>query len=113
MFWVFNYIVCIFNYIFMFKFRVGDAAIAFRLSRLEAPLNQEKTLEVGHHILKGHVYRSLARGQGIYGMVGDKAGLYPRDLQAIWIAASSSDVSASIGSLRNLYSPNVKVGSFE
>ncbi|XP_065582552.1 protein TANC2-like isoform X2 [Artemia franciscana] len=89
--------------------RIGDAAIAFRLSRLEAPLNQEKTLEVGHHILKGHVYRSLARGQGIYGMVGDKAGLYPRDLQAVWIAASSSDVSASIGSLRNLYSPNVKV----
>ena len=37
---------------FLCDARTGHAAIALRLSRLEAPLDAEKTLELGHHILK-------------------------------------------------------------
>jgi len=76
--------------------RMGHAAIALRLSRLEAPLDADKTMELGHHILKAHLYK----GAG---------SLPPRDLQAVWVALSSDDVSASLGSLRNVFSPNVKV----
>jgi hypothetical protein len=39
--------------------RLGHAAIAFRMSRMEAPLGPDRTLELGHHILKAHVYKNL------------------------------------------------------
>jgi len=79
--------------------RTGHAAIAMRLSRLEAPLDADKTMELGHHILKAHLYKTC----------GGELALAPRDLQAVWVALSSDDVSASLGSLRNVFSPNVKV----
>ena len=79
--------------------RNGHAAIALRLSRLEAPLDAEKTMELGHHILKAHLYKSC----------GAEMAVPPRDLQAVWVALSADDVSASLGSIRNLFSPNVKV----
>ena len=79
--------------------RMGHAAIALRLSRLEAPLDAEKTMELGHHILKAHLYKSC----------GPEMIVPPRDLQAVWIALSADDVSASLASIRNLFSPNVKV----
>jgi hypothetical protein len=79
--------------------RTGHAAIALRLSRLEAPLDAEKTMELGHHILKAHLYKSC----------GPEMAVPPRDLQAVWVALSADDVSASLGSIRNLFSPNVKV----
>lgn len=79
--------------------RAGHAAIALRLSRLEAPLDAEKTMELGHHILKAHLYKSCA----------PEMAVPPRDLQAVWVALSADDVSASLGSMRNLFSPNVKV----
>ena len=79
--------------------RNGHAAIALRLSRLEAPLDAEKTMELGHHILKAHLYKSC----------GPEMAVPPRDLQAVWVALSADDVSASLGSIRNLFSPNVKV----
>lgn len=79
--------------------RIGHAAIALRLSRLEAPLDAEKTMELGHHILKAHLYKSC----------GPEMVVPPRDLQAVWVALSADDVSASLGSVRNLFSPNVKV----
>lgn len=44
---------------FLCDLRLGHAAIAFRLSRLQAPLDGEKALELGHHILKAHVYRGV------------------------------------------------------
>ena len=37
---------------FLCEPRQGHAAIAFRMSRQEAPLSPDKTLELGHHILK-------------------------------------------------------------
>lgn len=79
--------------------RAGHAAIALRLSRLEAPLDAEKTMELGHHILKAHLYKNS----------GAEVAVVPRDLQAVWVALSADDVSGSLGSLRHLFSPNVKV----
>lgn len=83
---------------FLCDLRGGHSAIAFRLSRVQAPLDPEKTLELGHHILKAHVYRNLSFPT-----------ISSRDLQAHWISESSENVSAAVCSLRNMYSPNVKV----
>ncbi|XP_044761328.1 protein TANC2 isoform X3 [Coccinella septempunctata] len=83
---------------FLCDLRSGHAAIAFRLSRIQAPLDAEKTLELSHHILKAHVYRNI-----------QTADLSSRDLQAFWISDSSSNTSDSICHMRNMYSPNVKV----
>lgn len=81
---------------FLCDLRAGHAAIAFRLSRVQSPLDADKTLELGHHILKAHVYRNVQ-------------GISSRDLQATWVASSSMCTSSALCSLRNVYSPNVKV----
>lgn len=82
---------------FLCDLRLGHAAIAFRLSRLQAPLDGERALELGHHILKAHVYRGVTP-------------CWPsRDLQASWLASSSECVSSALCTLRNIYSPNAKV----
>ena len=82
---------------FLCDFRLGHAAIAFRLSRLQAPLDGEQILELGHHMLKAHVYRTVAP-------------CWPsRDLLATWMDDSSECVSSALCTLRNIYSPNVKV----
>ncbi|XP_008546843.1 protein TANC2 isoform X3 [Microplitis demolitor] len=82
---------------FLCDLRLGHSAIAFRLSRLEAPLDGDRVLELGHHVLKAHVYRGVTSS-------------WPsRDLQAWWITSSTSCVSSALCTLRNIYSPNVKV----
>ncbi|XP_026743736.1 protein TANC2 isoform X3 [Trichoplusia ni] len=85
---------------FLCDLRAGHCGIAFRLSRVQAPLDSEKTMELGHHILKAHMYRNLGPAQ---------LGLCPRDLQAMMVATSSSSVGEAIANLRNIYTPNVKV----
>ena len=79
--------------------RQGHASLALRMSRLEWPLDAEASLELGHHILKAHVYKNMARTLPIS----------PRDLQALWLAQSSHNVSLALSNIRNLYSPNTKV----
>ena len=76
--------------------RTGHAAIALRMSRAESPLNPDKTLDLGHHILKAHIYKKAT-------------AIPPRDLQALWVAQSSEDASLALGSVRNVASPNTKV----
>ncbi|XP_049811721.1 protein TANC2 isoform X1 [Schistocerca nitens] len=83
---------------FVVDLRMGHAGIAFRLSRVQAPLDPEKTLELGHHVLKAHLYKNMTLHR-----------YSSRDLQAHWVAVSSSDVSAALCCMRNIYSPNVKV----
>ncbi|XP_028135777.1 protein TANC2 isoform X4 [Diabrotica virgifera virgifera] len=83
---------------FLCDLRTGHAGISFRLSRVQAPLDPEKTLELGHHILKAHVYRNMSF-----------PNLTSRDLQAKWVAESSENVSEAVCHLRNMYCPNVKV----
>ncbi|CAG7629519.1 unnamed protein product [Allacma fusca] len=85
---------------FFCDLRIGHAAIAFRFSRIEAPLNEMKTLELGHHILKAHIYKN---------MPSSKIMAPPRDLQALWLANCSQDLSMTLASLANIYYPNIKV----
>uniref|UniRef100_A0A182W197 Uncharacterized protein n=1 Tax=Anopheles minimus TaxID=112268 RepID=A0A182W197_9DIPT len=82
---------------FLCDLRNGHAGIALRLSRLQAPLDPEQALELGHHILKAHLYRNAPTHQS------------PRDLQAYWVASVTGCVSSALTTLRNVYSPNVKV----
>ncbi|XP_050337219.1 protein TANC2 isoform X2 [Bactrocera neohumeralis] len=82
---------------FLCDFRLGHAAIAFRLSRMQAPLDPEQTMELGHHMLKAHIYRNCQGPQ------------LPRDMQSFWVATVTDNISAALGSLRNVYSPNLKV----
>ncbi|XP_045485501.1 protein TANC2 isoform X2 [Pieris rapae] len=85
---------------FLCDLRAGHCGIAFRLARVQAPLDPEKSMELGHHILKAHMYRNLGPAQ---------LGLCPRDLQATLVASSSANVGEAIANLRNIYTPNVKV----
>ena len=72
--------------------RNGHAAIALRMSRIEAPLNPDRTLDLGHHILKAHLYKNM--------VLSSTTMIPPRDLQAIWVAQSTEDLSLSLGSVR-------------
>lgn len=82
---------------FLCDLRTGHAAIAFRMSRLQAPLDAEQTQELCHHILKAHIYRNPPPTQS------------PRDLQAYWVTSSAKCISSTLCALRNVYSPNLKV----
>ena len=68
--------------------RTGHAAIALRMSRSEAPLNPDRTLDLGHHILKAHIYKNMQHNQ---------IPVPPRDLQALWVAQSVEDASLALG----------------
>lgn len=85
--------------IHMFNFRLGHALLAFKLSRVNAPLGPDKTVELGHHILKAHIYKSLSK----------QLGYSSRDMQAYWMCATSENLSAALVSQHNLFTPNVKV----
>lgn len=84
---------------FLCDVRLGNALIAFRMSRIERPLEGDRCLTLGHHMLKAHLYKGyqLARE------------CTARQLQALWLLHSCGDLSASLATLRNTYSPNVKV----
>ena len=82
-----------------FIHRLGHALMAFRLSRVCAPLPADKTMELGHHILKAHIYKS----------VGRQRGYSSRDMQAFWMCLSSHGLSQALITHRNIFSPNVKV----
>ncbi|XP_038141505.1 protein TANC1-like isoform X3 [Cyprinodon tularosa] len=79
--------------------RTGHALMAFMLSRQEGKLNRQQTMELGHHILKAHIFKGLSKKTGVPSSV----------LQALWISCSADGLSAALASLRNLYTPNVKV----
>ena len=83
----------------LFIHRLGHALMAFRLSRVCAPLPPDKTMELGHHILKAHIYKS----------VGRQRGYSSRDMQAFWMCLSSHSLSQALVTHRNVFSPNVKV----
>ena len=77
--------------------RTGHAALALKMSRLESPVNEAGGLELCHHILKAHLYRSIS------------TSVLSRDLQSSWISLSSDEVSLSLAHPSNLYSPNINV----
>uniref|UniRef100_S4REA0 TANC1/2-like winged helix domain-containing protein n=1 Tax=Petromyzon marinus TaxID=7757 RepID=S4REA0_PETMA len=84
---------------FLCEPRSGHALLAMALSRQGGTLSPEQTLELGHHILKAHIYKGLSKRPGISSSV----------LQALWVAHSTDGLSAALTSLRNLYTPNIKV----
>ncbi|KAL1426586.1 hypothetical protein MTO96_018174 [Rhipicephalus appendiculatus] len=86
---------------FLCDVRAGHASIALRMSRIEAPLDPSQLLELGHHILKAHIYKNISRGL--------PPSCTPRDLQALWVFQSAGCVSSALVAPANLYSPNVKV----
>ncbi|XP_012691907.2 protein TANC1 isoform X2 [Clupea harengus] len=79
--------------------RSGHALMAFMLSRQEGKLNRQQTMELGHHILKAHIFKGQSKKTGVSSSV----------LQALWINCSTDSLSAALASLRNIYTPNVKV----
>ncbi|XP_066521071.1 protein TANC1 isoform X2 [Hoplias malabaricus] len=79
--------------------RSGHALMAFMLSRQDGKLNRQQTMELGHHILKAHIFKGQSKKTGVSSSV----------LQALWISNSTDSLSAALSSLRNLYTPNVKV----
>uniref|UniRef100_A0A8C5SGD0 Tetratricopeptide repeat, ankyrin repeat and coiled-coil containing 1 n=1 Tax=Laticauda laticaudata TaxID=8630 RepID=A0A8C5SGD0_LATLA len=84
---------------FLCEPRNGHALLAFLFSRQEGKLNRQQTMELGHHILKAHIFKGLGR----------KMGISSSHLQSLWIGYSTDSLSAALASLRNLYTPNVKV----
>ncbi|XP_042321071.1 protein TANC1 isoform X2 [Sceloporus undulatus] len=84
---------------FLCEPRTGHALLAFMFSRQEGKLNRQQTMELGHHILKAHIFKGLSK----------KTGISSSHLQALWIGYSTDGLSAALASLRNLYTPNVKV----
>ncbi|XP_051040593.1 protein TANC1 isoform X2 [Phodopus roborovskii] len=84
---------------FLCEPRNGHALLAFMFSRQESKLNRQQTMELGHHILKAHIFKGLSK----------KTGVSSSLLQALWIGYSTEGLSAALASLRNLYTPNVKV----
>uniref|UniRef100_A0A8C1RLF1 Tetratricopeptide repeat, ankyrin repeat and coiled-coil containing 1a n=1 Tax=Cyprinus carpio TaxID=7962 RepID=A0A8C1RLF1_CYPCA len=79
--------------------RGGHALMAFMLSRQEGKLNRQQTMELGHHILKAHIFKGHSKRTGVSSSI----------LQPLWISYSTDSLSAALSSLRNLYTPNVKV----
>ncbi|XP_029293141.1 protein TANC2 isoform X2 [Cottoperca gobio] len=79
--------------------RSGHTLLAFWLSRQEGKLNRQQTLELGHHILKAHIYKGLSKKLGVSSSV----------LQGLWLSYSTESLSPALSSLRNLYTPNIKV----
>ncbi|XP_058484843.1 protein TANC1-like isoform X2 [Solea solea] len=79
--------------------RSGHALLAFMFSRQEGKLNRQQTMELGHHILKAHIFKGLSKKTGVSSSV----------LQAMWVNYSTDSLSAALASLRNLYTPNIKV----
>ena len=73
------------------------------MSRIDAPLGPDKTIELGHHVLKAHIYKSVSK----------QRGFSSRDMQAYWMALSSDDLSAALVAQHNLYTPNVKVSGWK
>uniref|UniRef100_A0A3Q1GD01 TANC1/2-like winged helix domain-containing protein n=1 Tax=Acanthochromis polyacanthus TaxID=80966 RepID=A0A3Q1GD01_9TELE len=84
---------------FCSAFMSGHTLLAFWLCRQEGKLNRQQTLELGHHILKAHIYKGLSKKLGVSSSV----------LQGLWMSYSTESLSPVLSSLRNLYTPNIKV----
>ncbi len=66
----------------------------------ETALTPEKTLDLAHHILKADIYN-----EDPY----EDENHPSRQVQAVWMALATDDLSAALGSHVNIYSPNAKV----
>uniref|UniRef100_A0A667WPF1 Tetratricopeptide repeat, ankyrin repeat and coiled-coil containing 2a n=1 Tax=Myripristis murdjan TaxID=586833 RepID=A0A667WPF1_9TELE len=84
---------------FLCEPRSGHTLLAFWLCRQGGKLSHQQTLELGHHILKAHIYKGLSKKVGVSSSV----------LQGLWLSYSTQSLSPALASLRNLFTPNIKV----
>ncbi|XP_071942974.1 protein TANC2-like isoform X2 [Antedon mediterranea] len=84
---------------FQCEHRYGHALIGFKMTRQLKRLNVEQAFELGHHILKAHIYKALGR----------QMGYSSRELQAIWMHINTDNLSKTLVQRRNVFFPNVKV----
>ncbi|KAI2666464.1 Protein TANC2 [Labeo rohita] len=56
--------------------RSGHTLLAFWFSRQDTKLNRQQTLELGHHILKAHIFKGLSKKVGVSSSV----------LQGLWVS---------------------------
>ncbi|XP_014779861.1 protein TANC1 isoform X2 [Octopus bimaculoides] len=84
---------------FLCELRYGHSLMAFRLSRICSNQDPEKSLELGHHILKANIYKNLCR----------QSQFSSRVFLAYWMCLCSDNLNAALVTQRNLFSPNVKV----
>lgn len=120
--------------------RSGHTLLAFWFSRQDGKLNRQQTIELGHHILKAHIFKvythtytlihlclqwhnanthssiqnhSNTRSDGMFFFsfqgLSKKVGVSSSVLQGLWVSYSTEGLSAALASLRNLYTPNIKV----
>ncbi|KAM4598748.1 protein TANC2 [Polymixia lowei] len=87
------------NHTFLCDPRSGHTLLAFWFSRQEGKLNRQQTVELGHHILKAHIFKGLSKRVGVSSSV----------LQGLWVSYSTENLSTALASVRNLYTPNIKV----
>uniref|UniRef100_I3JGJ8 Tetratricopeptide repeat, ankyrin repeat and coiled-coil containing 2 n=1 Tax=Oreochromis niloticus TaxID=8128 RepID=I3JGJ8_ORENI len=81
------------------RYNHGHTLLSFWLCRQAGKLTRQQTLELGHHILKAHIYKGLSKKLGVSSSV----------LQGLWLSYSTQSLSPVLASLRNLYTPNIKV----
>uniref|UniRef100_A0A3B5RE61 Tetratricopeptide repeat, ankyrin repeat and coiled-coil containing 2 n=1 Tax=Xiphophorus maculatus TaxID=8083 RepID=A0A3B5RE61_XIPMA len=79
--------------------RSGHTLLAFWFCRQEGKLSRQQTLQLGHHILKAHIYKGLSKKLGVSSSI----------LQGLWMSYSTGRLCPVLSSLRNLYTPNIKV----
>uniref|UniRef100_A0A8C2Q192 Tetratricopeptide repeat, ankyrin repeat and coiled-coil containing 2a n=1 Tax=Cyprinus carpio TaxID=7962 RepID=A0A8C2Q192_CYPCA len=77
----------------------GEKTNKIECECVNSKLNRQQTLELGHHILKAHIFKGLSKKVGVSSSV----------LQGLWVSYSTEGLSAALSSLRNLYTPNIKV----
>uniref|UniRef100_A0A673AA62 Tetratricopeptide repeat, ankyrin repeat and coiled-coil containing 2 n=1 Tax=Sphaeramia orbicularis TaxID=375764 RepID=A0A673AA62_9TELE len=72
--------------------RSGHTLLAFWFSRLENKLNRQQTIELGHHILKAHIFKGLSK----------KVGVSSSILQGLWVSYSTEGLSANLHGVSRL-----------
>ena len=86
--------------------RLGHALLALKMSRAGTVLSAQQVMELGHHILKAHIYKSIGTSASRQQLAGAASS---RDLQAYWLCLGTDGLTDALVSHRNLFSPNVKV----
>ncbi|KRZ78111.1 Protein TANC2 [Trichinella papuae] len=85
---------------FLCDVKRGHASIALWLTRRcsEKSLGAEDLQELGHHLLKAHIYKNVQRPDCIL-----------NECQLFWLNHSAVDIKSSLCSTRNIFQPNTKV----
>uniref|UniRef100_A0A6A7G314 Protein TANC2-like n=3 Tax=Hirondellea gigas TaxID=1518452 RepID=A0A6A7G314_9CRUS len=84
---------------FLCDVSVGHSYLALKLSRLDWPLQEKKTLELAYHIVQSKTFADLS----------DHEHITKEEYHALWITQSSVSPSAALCHPRNVFHPNVKI----